>query len=131
MKKIYVTKTLIKSESKTELDFENREKFGWKDWDKHDYIEIEKNYYDDGQEPIEIDTMVDLLQDMKDSGATHVNIFYSVDHHGYHIDGLHFRKSTKEEIDEYEGNIKKTKDLDLHIKELEDRIEELRKKRQK
>lgn len=130
MKKIYVTKTLIKSKSITELDFENREIFGWEDWDKQDYIEIEKNYTDDGQEPIEIDKMIKMLQKMKDLGSTHVNIYYHVDHHGYDVNGFEMRRSTQEEIDGYENRKKEIEKLDKEINELYDSMEKLVKIRQ-
>jgi hypothetical protein len=132
MEKIYVTKILLETDSETELDFENREKFGWEDWDKQDYFEIQKNYTDDGQEPIEIDKMIRILQNSKDRlGATHVNVEYHVDHHGYYFSIFKMRKSTQEEINEYENRKKEIVKLDNEINDLHDKMEKLIKLRRK
>ncbi len=131
MEKIYVTKTLIKSKSETELDFVNREIFGWEDWDKQDYIEIEKNYTDDGQEPIEIDKMIEMLQGMKDLGSTHANIYYHVDHHGYYVSGIEMRKSSQEEISKFIEKKKEIKKLDKEINDIHEKMESLIKLRRK
>ena len=132
MEKIYVTKTLIKSNSETELDFANREIFGWEDWDKQEYIEIPKNYEDDGQEPIEIDKMLRILQHAKDRlSATHVNIRYHEDHHGYYISTFEMRESTQEEIDKYENKVKEIRKIDKELNELHEKMEKLMKIRQK
>jgi len=132
MKKIYVTKILLATDSETELDFENREKFGWEDWDKQDYFEIKKNYTDDGQESIEIDKIIGILQNSKDRlGATHVNVEYHVDHHGYYFSIFKMRKSTQEEINEYENRKKEIVKLDNEINDLHDKMEKLIKLRRK
>jgi len=132
MEKIYVTKILLATDSETELDFENREKFGWEDWDKQDYAEIKKNYTDNGQEPIEIDKMVKILQDSKDRlGATHVNVEYHTDHHGYYFSIFKMRKSTQEEIDGYESRKKEIEKLDNEINDLQGKMEKLMKLRRK
>jgi len=131
MKKIYVTKVHKASQGETELDFENREKFGWEDWDKQDYIEIPKNYEDDGQEPIEIDKMLRILQHAKDRlSATHVSIRYHEDHHGYYISTFEMRESTQEEIDKYEDKVKEVRKIDKELNELHDKMEKLMKIRQ-
>ena len=131
MKKIYVTKVLKSSKGETELDFENREKFGWKDWDEQDYIEIPKNYEDDGQEPIDIDKILKILQHAKDRhGVTHVNIRYHEGHHGYYIDAFEMRESTQEEIEGYENKFKEIKKIDKELNELHDKMEKLMKIRQ-
>jgi len=125
MEKIYVTKTVKFKDSINELDFVNREAFGWEDWDRHDFIEINKGNVNRDDEPIEINSMIELLQKAKDAGSTHVNINYYTDHHGYDISGVEMRKSTQEEIDNYEEFKSSIKDIDAQIKKLNGELSKL------
>ena len=97
MTTIYVTKTTRFKASQSELDFENREKFGWEDHDKHDFVEIETNPLTDA-EPIEIDQLIAILNKAKSVGSTHVAIEYHCDHIGYDITGIEMRLSTEDEV---------------------------------
>ena len=125
MEKIYVTKTVKFEDSINELDFVNRETFGWEDWDLHDFVEINKGNVNRDDEPIEINSMIELLQRAKDAGSTHVNIDYHTGHHGYDISGVEMRKSTQEEIDNYEEFKSSIKDIDAQIKKLNGELSKL------
>lgn len=98
MEKIYVTKTVKFEASPSELDFENREAFGWEDHDTHDFNELTNNIMMTDVEPISIETLVEILNKAKEAGSTHIAIEYHCDHIGYDITGIEIRKSTTDEI---------------------------------
>lgn len=130
MDKVFITKTLIKNDNQSELDFVLQNEFDF-DYDKNsDFVEILiknfRSYHADG-DPIRIDSMISVLQNLKDSGATHVQIETHHDHHGYDISGFEIRLSTQEEISEHENKLKIRNEKIIKIKDLENQIELIKK----
>lgn len=127
MEKVYITKTLIKNDNQSELDFVLQDEFGFDYENNSDLVQIEKtsNYYADA-EPIRIDEMIEILNNLKKSGSTHVQIESHGDHHGYDISGFEIRLSTEEEINEYELDLKIKKDKKDKISELQKQIEKIK-----
>jgi hypothetical protein len=125
MDKVFITKTLIKNDNQSELDFILQDEFNF-DYDRNsEFVEIKKNletYYADA-EPIRIDDMIKVLQNLKDSGSTHVQIETHHDHHGYDISGFEIRLSTQEEIDEFNSEIEARNNKMNKILELQKQIE--------
>ena len=75
--------------------------------------------------------MLRILQHTKDHlDATHVNIRYHEDHHGYYISTFEMRESTQEEIDKYENKVKEIRKIDKELNELHEKMEKLIKIRQ-
>lgn len=106
---IYIKKTHIADESVSELDMVLRESFGF-DYDTHeDFIELQdKQGHADGN-PIKIDDMIQILQSMKRSGATHVEMNDQCDHIGYDISGYRIELADQESIEKYEMALQRKK----------------------
>lgn len=128
MSKIYIKKELISDESIGEIDFDLHEEFGFS-YDEHEeFIELTDGRHGGPDAyPIKIDEMIKLLQQMKENGATHVELEYHCDHIGYDVAGYRIRKATVEEIAEHikEEKAKRAKEqkrLDLlkQLKELDE-----------
>lgn len=98
MEKIYITKTVKFEASPSELDFENREAFGWEDHDTHDFNELTNSIMMTDVEPISIEKLIGILHQAQAAGSTHIAIEYHSDHIGYDITGIEMRPSTDEEV---------------------------------
>lgn len=127
MKKIYVTRTEKFTASPSELDFINREQFGWEDYDKQEFVEIMVGNPSTSDEPISIDNLIEILQEAKAAGSTHVAIDYHSDHIGYDISGVELRLSTDEEIEKCEAKRKAEQDKRRQIHDLQSQIMKLQK----
>lgn len=58
--------------------------------------------------PIKINEVIKILNDMKEKGATHVEIDYHVDHRSYIFNGVEIRKATEKECSD---TLKKLKEI--------------------
>jgi hypothetical protein len=131
MKNLYITKKFISEEEFSELDLVMKDEFGF-DEDAHvDFVTIEKGKpkWGPDTEPIRIDQLIESLERMKNSGATHVSIDYHVDHIGYEMASFQIVESTPSDIDMYESeleeeenNYRTTKKAELlrQLRDLED-----------
>ena len=88
--KIYVTKTHIADNNVSELDFTLYDKFGF-DRDAGDggneFVEITDKLGRADSEPIEIDSLIEILKSLKEKGSNYVQLDYHCDHLGYDISG--------------------------------------------
>jgi hypothetical protein len=103
--KTYITKKLIIGEITEELGPILEEEFGIdRDLDPflENFIIIEKGGLGVASYPIKIETLIRILQEMRDLGSTHVELDYHCDHNEYNLTGFHISESTEEEIREYE-----------------------------
>lgn len=99
--KFYSTRKLIRDTEVSEIDCELDKELGF-DYDTfEEHVEIKLGNGGSDSEPIQIDWLLRILNELKEKGSTHVAIEYHVDHIGYQIDGYEIRKSTQSEIDEY------------------------------
>lgn len=127
-KHTYVTKTLVAEENFSELDFELHDKFKFDYEDGGDFIKIENGFGNTSEAfPIDIDTMINTLQSMKEKGATHVEIEHHCDHIGYDISGFNIRSSTQEEITLKENKNIKEAEKQKKLRELYAEINKLEK----
>lgn len=99
-KNIYITKSLIKNDSFGELDFVLYDEFGFDYEIYDDFVTIEKGQGQADGFPVKIDQMIEKLQQMKNEGATHVEISYHCDHFDYEISGYKIETSSQEDINE-------------------------------
>jgi hypothetical protein len=100
MEKIYLIKELIEDTGFSELDFVLEDDFGIDtEMSCYDIIENKRGRAD--AYPIKIDDMIKKLEDLKQKGASYVEIDYHCDHIGYDISGFFIRKSTEEESKEF------------------------------
>jgi hypothetical protein len=125
MNTIYITKTAKFSTELSELDFENRDEFGWNDSDDSDFTEIADPKAAYCNEPVKIDTLIKVLEEAKQAGSTHVSIDYHADHIGYVIDGLELKTASQEEIEKYEADRKAAQDKRRQIHDLQAKIARL------
>jgi hypothetical protein len=128
----FVKKNLVKDYSFSEIDFDLHEEFGF-DHDVHDgFVEI-----GDGKRgsadayPIKIDRMMDILQQMKNEGVTHVELDYHIDHIGYDITGWKIQLADQKEIDEVERKEKAHREKMNKKKELLQQLADLEKEDKK
>jgi hypothetical protein len=124
-KSVYITQSLIKNISLSELDFTLQDKFKFS-YETHRFIVIPKG----GQPiadatPVEIQKLIDILEKAKLKGATHVQIEDHCDHHGYDIAAFEIRLSTEPEIAKHNGEFEKAKEKNRKIEELYSEIKKL------
>lgn len=120
----YLTKTPVSQHEVTELDFDLKDEFFPKS--KKSYVEISnvRNYaYGD---VINLDVLISKLQEMKEEGATHVEIEHNQDHLGYEFIASKFHISTQEEIDEFKERKAYCDKITLEIQEYQSKIEALK-----
>ena len=129
MGNIYVTKRLVYDIEFSEIDIEFDEKFGRDyDDDDSDVIEIELGEQGDADgHVIDIDKMINTLQNIKNKGSNYVSLNYHEDHIGYEISGYSIKKSTPEEIQNYEFELMTERERRNKIMELQREIEKLKK----
>lgn len=124
----YYTAKYLKQIEESELDIENLEKMGFKYDDDTDYRYI---FYKDGdfyplrQEGISIPRLKKIIKEMEKSGATHIEVEYHADHHGYVVQGVLMRPALEEEIAEYVEATTKIKDKESRIAELYQQIKKI------
>jgi hypothetical protein len=95
---MYIKKTLIDNKDFSELDFDLQGEFGF-DYNEMDELdEICSGQGDADGYPIKIDRLIEALTELKNSGATHVELDYHCDHIGYEISGYEIRLATEEEV---------------------------------
>lgn len=116
--KVYILKEHVGDFERSELDIELHTQFGF-DYDTHsDFVEIEKGQGSVDTEPIEIGALLEIINELKARGATHVSLDYHVDHIGYELSG--YRISTPEPamIDAYESIRQKEADRQNELQRL-------------
>lgn len=119
---IYVNKKLVYENEITEIDFVLHDEFGY-DYEKHEdfIIHTESEGYGESY-PINIDSVIQELSKMKESGATHVEITYHCDHIGYIFEGYQITKLTESDV----SQLKKNEETEAERLKRE-RIEDLKK----
>ena len=129
MDNIYISKKLIDEADVSEIDFDFNEAFGF-DYDYYDdIIDINKNKSSLDSEPILIDRLINILQELKNNGANYVQLEENCDHQGYDIEGFQIRLATTEEIENYYNKdkiLEKSKKQEK-IKRLEEELKKLKK----
>lgn len=122
---IYITKEVIDDVEHSELDFILHGEFGF-DYDTHsDFVELLKGNPDVRNEPINIDTLLESLQGLKEKGSTHVSLGYHCDHMGYEMTGYKIYLSTEDQINAYEVKMKAIREKNLKLNELAEQMREI------
>ena len=119
----YIKKTHIAEHEFSEIDFDLYDEFGFESGDDDEFIVIKKGHGAADGYPIKIDRMIEALTTLKNSGATHVELDYHVDHIGYEISGYEIRKATPEETEAYEINRRHDREI---LAKREDLLRQLR-----
>ena len=126
---IRLTKEFIAEVEDSEIDFDLQREFaGEVDGDAYVNIEwIEKGGPQWGSEgyPIRIDRVMQILQEMKDKGATHVEMEYHCDHISYPIYGYRITHAEQADIDELEQKKTQAEKLAAEAKELRAKLREI------
>ena len=130
---IRLTKEFIAEVEDSEIDFDLQREFaGEVDSDTYVNIEwIEKGGPQWGSEgyPIRIDRVMQTLQEMKDKGATHVEMEYHCDHISYPIYGYRITHADQADIDELEQKKTQAEKLEAEAKELRAKLREIENQR--
>ena len=114
----YITREVIGDIEHSEIDFLIRDEFGYDYENDQELVEIEVGNGDVNNEPISIDTLIKSLQELKESGSTHVALNYHCDHIGYEMTGYKIYLSTEEQIKAYEEKLKIKREKELKLKAL-------------
>ena len=128
MDNIYISKKLINKVDVSEIDFDFDEAFEF-DYNYHnDIIDINKNKSSLDSEPILINRLISILQELKNNGANYVQLEENCDHRGYDIEGFQIRFATPEEIENYysKDKILEKKRKEEKIKRLEEELKKLK-----
>ena len=122
---IYAKRELVYKNELSEIDIQLQDEFGF-DWEKHDdfIINGDSNGYADAY-PINIEEVIQELVNMKDAGATHVEIGYHCDHIGYIFEGYRIKSMTTEEVENVENEKKAEEEKQKKIAELKRQIQML------
>jgi len=128
MKNTYVKRELVYENELSEIDFKLQEEFGF-DCKKHDHfiVEGDSNGYADAY-PIKIEEVIQELVNMKNAGATHVEIEYHCDHIGYIFEGYKIKSMTSKEVESVENEKKIEEEKQKKITELKRQIQMLENK---
>ena len=128
-----LTKEFIAEVEDGELDFDlQREFVGELDSDTYVDIEwIEKGGPKWGSEgyPVRIDRIMQILQEMKDKGATHVEMEYHCDHISYPIYGYRITHADQADIDEMEQKKTQAEKLNAEADVLRAKLREIEQQR--
>lgn len=126
---IRLTKEFIAEVEDGELDFYlQREFVGEVDSDTYVDIEwIEKGGPKWGSEgyPVRIDRIMEILQEMKDKGATHVEMEYHCDHISYPIYGYRITLADQADVDELEKKRTQAEKLNAEANMLRAKLREI------
>jgi len=112
---MYITKEVIGDVEHSEIDFLIRDDFGFDYENDQELVEIEVGNGDVRNEPINIDTLIESLQELKQKGSTHVALNYHTDHIGYEMTGYKIYLSTEEQINSYEEKLKIKREKELKL----------------
>ena len=112
---MYITKEVIGDVEHSEIDFLIRDDFGFDYENDQELVEIEVGNGDVRNEPINIDTLIESLQELKQKGSTHVALNYHTDHIGYEMTGYKIYLSTEEQISSYEEKLKIKREKELKL----------------
>ena len=131
----YLRINYIKEIEHSELDIENLENIFGKsdDYHEHETLTTQSNgsnmYWTGEAEPINIDTLMNTLQTLKDAGCNYVEVMFHCDHIGYNITGLEMREASKEEVNKYRAHKRSQLKIEKEnkIKELEEALNKLKK----
>jgi hypothetical protein len=123
MGKKYLQKIHIEDNSIDELDFVIQDEFGIKDYEQLEIINV-GNGSSYGH-IVNIDMFMKRLQNLKEKGATHIEMEYHCDHIGYDISAFLVRPSTEEEISTFEKAKSAKDEVDRKRAELQRQLREL------
>ena len=125
---IYVKRELVYENELSEIDVQFEDEFGF-DYEEHEdfIVEGDSNGYADAY-PIKIEEVIQELVNMKDAGATHVEIGYHCDHIGYIFEGYKIKSMTSEEVEDVENKKKAEEEKQKKITELKRQIQMLENK---
>jgi hypothetical protein len=123
MRKKYLQKIHIEDNSIDELDFVIQDEFGIKDYERLEIIDV-GNGSSYGH-IVNIDMFMERLKNLKEKGATHIEMEYHCDHIGYDISAFLVRPSTEEEISTFEKVKKSKEEIDQKREDLQRQLREL------
>jgi hypothetical protein len=100
--RIYIIKEHVGSFEHGELDYELSNRFGFEYEDGSSFIELEKGHGSVDNTPIDINTLLETITELKSRGATHVSIDYHCDHIAYELSGYYIQQADPSLVEAYE-----------------------------
>lgn len=124
-KRKYITKQYVVEDSVNEIDFDLYEYFKLKE---NDTLEIitkpnKKANWSGESYPINVDTLLSMLNNMKEKGCNFVEVMYHTDHIGYVVNGLNIQPSANEELAAHKVKTDQIKRITAEMRELEKQFE--------
>ena len=80
------------------------------------------------EQPVKIDSVIKMLNSLKERGCDYVSMFYHTDHIGYNFEGISITDATEEEIQEQQNRLTAAKELKAKMSDLENQHKELQTK---
>lgn len=99
---VYIIKEHVGDFEHESLDLELSDSFGFEYEDGSSFIELNKGRGSVDNTPINLDTMISTLVELKSRGATHVSIDYHCDHIAYEISGYNIKRADPSLVEAYE-----------------------------
>ena len=126
---VYISTELVKNINSEPVWGKLKDDFGF-DYDIHDeFHNIHRSYGNADSEPIDIDTAIKTLSELKEMGSTHVQIDYHCDHGEYIFSGMKIQLADEKLISKYEKHMEKERSIDYKIALLNKEIRELEQER--
>lgn len=119
---LYLKRTLVYENEISELDYELYDEFGFDSTTHSRGILIDTDDYDSNAYPVSIDKLIEELTEMKQQGATHVEIQYHTDHIGYVFEGYTIKAMSDTDIEEHNHQMQVERDKERRIAELKKQI---------
>ena len=121
----FITVKSKEVEEISEIDFDLRDNILGKNWDEEFEDEIYLGHYYDGNCPVEIDRLIEILNNFKKEGSNYVSIDYHIDHIGYIFQPHSVYVSSPEELTEYSEKVEKRRKNLEKVQKLQDKINEI------
>lgn len=127
---VYVSKTCVGNIEETELDIVLGDEFNAYDNENEGIVEIDRSPLPKAynEQPINIETLMNDLEQLKSKGATHIQMSYHIDHIGYEISGMKIELADDELIKKYTEYHQKRNELENEVKSHYNSIYTLKKK---
>jgi len=129
-KTYYLLTKYTKEVELSEIDFDLYEEALGKNWED-DKVEITKTAggsWEGESYPININKVINILNELKEKGSSHVEIMYHCDHIGYVFNGAEIRRANDTEVLEHlkYSDTQEQEDKKREIELLEKRLKELK-----
>jgi hypothetical protein len=122
---VYITQELVGDIEHSEIDIDLHDQFGFDYETASNFITIERGQGQVDNTPININTLLESINDLKSRGATHISLSYHCDHIGYELSGYKITEADPAVIAEFEEAKRQKVEKAQKIMELRNQIAQL------